>query len=638
MKTFLQLCSATNRFSLVIVFLKIFCVLFVSNIFLINISFGQKTGENPYKFETKKVEKNSKKVSNPIKSIEQKSLINIGSINALVFSNNIDFNYTGALQTFTVPCGVTQIYITAFGAEGGTGAIGGNAASGGIGGKGSVVSGYLSVSPGQVLNLYVGGAGTTGTGGYNGGGNGGSSNGGGGGGATDIRFPGSSAAERLLVAAGGGGGGRAGCESVTVNGGAGGNGDGNGANGNNAPTPGGQAGGGGGAVGSTFGAKGIGCGGFLGVDGTSGNGIGNGGNGGAGQSCCCLTFASIPGGGGGGGGYFGGGGGGGGSAGTVGCSGNDKGAGGGGAGGISYLGGIGLGKLLTGVKTGNGKITISYDINASLLNDTLTYVQPNCAVASSFTLDPTITIDGALSSTDSVQLGRINRFAVISTCAAPKAFPGVFTAVGLRHFDAYYFANTTGVSQCVDIKLISASGNSIFVVTYLNKFNPDNVSSNYLADPGSSFLESKFSQTVPNGDTLVVVVHEVNVNAGLVPYKLKLKNAMNLEYSADNGSTWQSSKTFAGLGAGIFNTKTRFPSSLCTSNAFSFRTTISDLNLNTNFTNDTAHRLSSASISATNKIFPTSEIYYTAGKYVSLNPGFEVTNGSLFKASIGGCN
>ena len=266
------------------------------------------------------------------------------------------FNYTGAMQTFTVPANVSSLTIDTYGAEGGTGATGGNGATGGVGGKGSKATGNLAVTTGQVLNIFVGGAGGTPTAGFNGGGTGGNANSGGGGGASDVRYPGVTPSDRLIVGSGGGGGGRAGCEPNTVSGGAGGNGDFNGANGVTSP----NGGGGFGAIGSSFGSQGIGCGGFLGAPGTSGTALGIGGDGGAGQACCCFSFGSIPGGGGGGGGFIGGGGGGGGSAGTVGCSGNDKGGGGGGAGGFSYAGGVTSPSIVTGVQSGNGVVTITY--------------------------------------------------------------------------------------------------------------------------------------------------------------------------------------------------------------------------------------------------------------------------------------
>ena len=81
----------------------------------------------------------------------------------------------------------------------------------GIGGR---VVGTLAVTPGQVINIYVGGKGANGAsgaggaGGFNGGGTAAGNTsyaGGGGGGATEIRIGGTALADRKLVAAGGGG-------------------------------------------------------------------------------------------------------------------------------------------------------------------------------------------------------------------------------------------------------------------------------------------------------------------------------------------------------------------------------------------------------------------------------------------------
>ncbi len=275
--------------------------------------------------------------------------------------------FTGAMQTYTVPCGVTSITIKAYGAQGGNGALGGNATSGGVGALGGYASGTLAVIPGQVLNIFVGGAGTTPAGGFNGGGNGGANNAGGGGGASDVRLGGIAATNRIITAGGGGGGGRGGCDEGAAIAGIGGNGGigggGVGQSGNNSTTTGGFAGGGsGGNFGSIQGAlgtAGIGCSGFLGQPGaTAITEIGA--VGGGGQSCCCSVSNSIPGGGGGGGGQIGGGGGGGGSAGTVGCQGNSKGAGGGGGGGSSYIGGVTSSITADGIRSGNGVVIITY--------------------------------------------------------------------------------------------------------------------------------------------------------------------------------------------------------------------------------------------------------------------------------------
>ena len=77
-----------------------------------------------------------------------------------------------------MPAGVTSIYVEAVGANGG---LGSGASRGG-----ARVQGTLSVTPGEVLNIYVGGGGVGGAsgaaGGWNGGGNGQGTYGAGGGG------------------------------------------------------------------------------------------------------------------------------------------------------------------------------------------------------------------------------------------------------------------------------------------------------------------------------------------------------------------------------------------------------------------------------------------------------------------------
>lgn len=121
------------------------------------------------------------------------------------------FNYTGAPQFFTVPGNVLKVKLEAWGAQGGN-KIGVNSDPG----KGGYAKGELTVTAGELLNLYVGGKGTDGVssgninspGGWNGGGAGGkgaNNASGGGGGASDIRKGGTTLADRIIVAGGGGG-------------------------------------------------------------------------------------------------------------------------------------------------------------------------------------------------------------------------------------------------------------------------------------------------------------------------------------------------------------------------------------------------------------------------------------------------
>ena len=249
----------------------------------------------------------------------------------------IEFNYTGSYQSYTVPPGVYYIQVEAWGAQGG----------GDTGGKGGFATANIPVTPSEILRIYIGGRGITGTctyldgcmpGGFNGGGDGGGSDvtstGHGGGGATDIRKSPYDLASRIIVA--GGGGARGGEQSTGV--GAGGAGGGEvGQNGyactncSGSPT-GGPGSGATQTSGGTGGSAGSYSTSYPGVAGGNGS-LGQGGNG-----TSCWWSGS----GGGGGGYYGGGGGG--------CPGQH-----GGGGGSSWVtpdaNNI---KYSTGLKTGNG--------------------------------------------------------------------------------------------------------------------------------------------------------------------------------------------------------------------------------------------------------------------------------------------
>jgi len=132
----------------------------------------------------------------------------VGIILATFAGNSLyaqTYNYTGGMQTYVVPAGVTTITVECWGAQGG-----GDSLASAPGGYGGYVTADVAVTPGQTVNIYVGGEGIYGgVGGYNGGGDGVgdvSNKGGGGGGASDIRIGGTTLMDRIVVAGGGGGG------------------------------------------------------------------------------------------------------------------------------------------------------------------------------------------------------------------------------------------------------------------------------------------------------------------------------------------------------------------------------------------------------------------------------------------------
>ncbi|MDQ0995413.1 uncharacterized protein with beta-barrel porin domain [Phyllobacterium ifriqiyense] len=262
------------------------------------------------------------------------------------------FNFTGGTQSTVVPSGVSSITVHLFGAQGGdgkggAGSIGGSPFSpGGTGGLGSRVSGKLSVSPGDILSIGVGGRASFAV---NPGGPSGTNDGGNGGGGTDLSLGGS----RIAIAAGGGGGGNGGWSTANViSGGNGGIGGGLGWAGATVPGGTGPFGGGGGSPGAG-GSGGAGCGSFPATPGQA-NGQGGSSNNFSG------SFIGAGFGGGGGGGSTVGGGGGGAGVGTTGCQQNWNGGGGGGAGGTSSPGALQSASILNDANSGDGSALICF--------------------------------------------------------------------------------------------------------------------------------------------------------------------------------------------------------------------------------------------------------------------------------------
>jgi hypothetical protein len=131
------------------------------------------------------------------------------------------YAYTGGIQTYTVPAGVNFVQVDMEGANGGAPLHWPSYMYKSLPGNGGRTQCIIPVTPGQTLNIYVGGAGGNGTmsgslqvagnGGFNGGGNGTRYSvyaAGGGGGASDIRIGGTALANRVAVAGGGGGAGQ----------------------------------------------------------------------------------------------------------------------------------------------------------------------------------------------------------------------------------------------------------------------------------------------------------------------------------------------------------------------------------------------------------------------------------------------
>src|SRR5437773_9395230 len=157
-----------------------------------------------------------------------------------------------------------------------------------------------------------------------------------------------------------------------------------------------------------------------------------------------------------------------------------------------------------------GPINLVLTISSNQGTFTVNFSPASCASA------PTM-VTGNITGTDPQQTGRLNRNQIASACAAQKAFPGLFDS-NLRHFDSYTFPNGT-TDSCVTLNVTSGCANNIFYASYLDSFNPADISQNYLGDPGASAAgTASWAMTVPANHSVVLVVHEVNPNIGCSNY------------------------------------------------------------------------------------------------------------------------
>ncbi|MCC6371031.1 MAG: T9SS type A sorting domain-containing protein [Bacteroidia bacterium] len=332
------------------------------------------------------------------------------------------FGYTGSMQSFTIPSCVNSVTLLTRGAQGG--ASGDAATAGGLGG---MATGVMSVTPGDVLNIYVGG-----TNGYNGGGAAGvnsgcsSANGGIGGGASDIRFNGVALSNRILVAGGGGGAGGnriSGCGRGAGGGGGGGYYGGGGGCGYPSsslvvPTGGTQASGGAGGV-SGFSGTQNGSAGTLGIGGAGGTETG---------SSQAGNNSALVGGAGGG---------------LVGGNGQQPPTniytGQSGAGGSSFLGTLTSASTTSNTNTGNGFVSISYiyaggvvaavasntlictgaSINLTASGSVLSYTWNTGSNNSSLTVSPTTNTVYSVSSTNSINCVSTSSVAIVVNSGLP---------------------------------------------------------------------------------------------------------------------------------------------------------------------------------------------------------------------------
>lgn len=284
-----------------------------------------------------------------------------------------------------------------------------------------------------------------------------------------------------------------------------------------------------------------------------------------------------------------------------------------------------------------------------------TVTQPACYTQGTIIVNATgvgsTIINGTLATGDAAQTNRLTRNSVISGCGTPKANPGVTTASGII-FDKYTFTNPSASPVCISVTLQATNGINMLAVLYSTHV-PTNPSTNYLADFGSSGFQTTFRYTLAGNATVDLVVSSTTSNvASLGAYRLSIDGLTPLEYSVNNGATWQTSNTFSGLAAGTYNILARSAPTNTNTCSVSFGSNPVVLTNDTNaslvtlvspnddYSASTVLKTASSTngkIVATNKVTGTANVTFSA-KTVELNAGFKADNGTIFKAEIGGCN
>ena len=168
------------------------------------------------------------------------------------------------------------------------------------------------------------------------------------------------------------------------------------------------------------------------------------------------------------------------------------------------------------IQNGASLVIVIFNVNASqamTTNYTLSVSGLPCPPSCSYT--------GILSTTDQIMTSRLLRpGAPTGYCGLAYASPSIAGAGSSYYYDTLYLSNSTGYSQCVTFSLANpdAAANTQFAV-YNNSFNPDDLTQNYLGDPGLSSgtpgVTTTCTITVPNGANLVVVIFNVNASQAM---------------------------------------------------------------------------------------------------------------------------
>jgi hypothetical protein len=110
--------------------------------------------------------------------------------------------------------------------------------------------------------------------------------------------------------------------------------------------------------------------------------------------------------------------------------------------------------------------------------------QAECATGGGLCeLCPDSTLTAALGSGSLQMTNRLNTNGIASSCGSPKSCPGMLADGGMRNYAAHVYRNGPSLA-CLTASLVSDDGLQLSL--YTNSFNPADLCSNYVADPGAA--------------------------------------------------------------------------------------------------------------------------------------------------------
>jgi hypothetical protein len=129
-----------------------------------------------------------------------------------------------------------------------------------------------------------------------------------------------------------------------------------------------------------------------------------------------------------------------------------------------------------------------------------------------------VVFTGTLGAGDPTMPNRLFRDGIQAQCPTSKPYPGPFAVS--NYYDTYSVTNTSNSSVCVRVDLTAAACNAQ-LSEYLTTFDPNNLATNYLGDPGLSTGAGGTvtnSVTLPAGAVMIIVVNDPNGTLGCGPY------------------------------------------------------------------------------------------------------------------------